>query len=219
MATKLNLINLIQLGFELCGTYSLPAHSEPYVAKTQESLDKGFVSCEALTNVKKLAGLISKLSGIHGHKRAMRALQFVADNSASPMETKLTMFLTLPYRLGGYGLPMPLLNPRIEGSSYRCDLFWPKVKLAVEYDSDQFHTGADRIARDSMRRNDLALLGITVVTVTRQQVRNSVRFRETATLLSKHLEKRLQFRDPVFSECHFALKALLIQSNNGGQEV
>jgi hypothetical protein len=209
MAAKMSLIELTQLGFELCGTYSLPASADSDYAITGEWSDKGFVNCKALTSVSRLRKFIANTSDIHGRKRAMQAVQFVVDNSASPMETNLAILLTLPYRLGGYGLPLPILNHPIEGSSYCCDLFWQLAKLAVEYDSNQFHTGSERIARDSRRRSALALLGVKVVTITWQQVFSTVKFREAVTLLAKNLGRRLRLKDPDFTNQHLLLKAQL----------
>lgn len=45
------------------------------------------------------------------------------------------------------------------GRQFRCDLLWPTASLCVEYDSDMFHTGSQKIARDARRRNALASLG------------------------------------------------------------
>ncbi len=54
------------------------------------------------------------------------------------------MLLCLPYSLGGYGLPHPTMNAEMPlpknvaatgRSSLRCDLYWPAVRLDVEYDS------------------------------------------------------------------------------------
>ena len=76
----------------------------------------------------------------------------------------------------------------MSGSAFfSCDLFWPDGGVAVEYDSDMFHTGSERIARDSERRNALSYLGISVVTVTRRQVMSAVGCDRIARLLEKHL--------------------------------
>ena len=59
------------------------------------------------------------------------------------------MLLCLPYSLGGYGLPHPTMNAEMPlpknvaatgRSSLRCDLYWPAVRLDVEYDSAEFHS-------------------------------------------------------------------------------
>ena len=88
------------------------------------------------------------------------------------METKLTMFLCLKRTMGGYGLPFPKLNFPIEPTSaarkaahkqrYVLDLYWPKRKIDVEYDSDSYHASSEGIASDAQRRNALQLMGVTL---------------------------------------------------------
>ena len=180
---------LIEIGYELCGSYTiLPDEST-------------FVQCEPATNHNHLAKEIRALRGMRGREIATRALQFVADNSASPMETKLTMFLCLKRTMGGYGLPFPKLNFPIEPTfaarkaahkqRYVLDLYWPKRKIDVEYDSDSYHASSEGIASDAQRRNALQLMGITVITVTRGQLYNAASFDRTARTIATSIGVRL----------------------------
>ena len=74
------------------------------------------------------------------------------------------------------------------GNAYFCcDLLWPEARVAVEYDSTMFHTGARRIAADSERRNALAYLGVDVVSVTRDQLMDPLRMDGVVRLLQKTL--------------------------------
>lgn len=205
MASRLSLAQLICLGFELCGTYALHANS-PATYRTA-----------SLTTVSKLRAFVDKVPNAHGRKKAARALRYVLDGSASPMETMLAMLLCLPHALGGYALPHPLLNQRIDinpsakkaaSKSYCvCDLYWPDARVAVEYDSDLEHTGAERIAKDSKRRNTLFANDVQVVTVTRAQACSGEELNRIANLLAHHLGKRLRYRDPGFTRQHLALAA------------
>ena len=266
MAGELPLIKLIELGFEICGTYSLPpisSHGNEYSAKQdngqsndddipekllrankefinnpklysllKETADRALRGEEEdienrplyglpqLTNTKAIKAFTAKMEGVKGKKKAARALRYIADGSASPMVTILFMLLTLPYKLGGYGLPAPELNRRIDivsptkdrpGKSYYvCDLFWPEEGLAVEYDSDTYHSGADRIARDSKRRFDLSALGISIITVTNKQIRNAAEFEGVAKLIAQKLNKQLQYKNPQFQKAKRELRRLLL---------
>lgn len=214
MADQMSLVELIELGYELCGTYSISQGEEQDLS--QESLyDKA-----TLTNTKKLEDFTDHMQNTRGRANATRALRYVQDGSASPMETKLTMLLTLPYRLGGYGFIMPEMNSNIiptksvrKASSkarYACDLFWPDYALAVEYDSDQYHTGSARIAHDAKRKNALASLDITVITVTRQQVYSSVEFERVARLLAENMERRLVYKRQSFAAAQYELRRQLL---------
>jgi very-short-patch-repair endonuclease len=210
MAENLPLLKLIELGFEFCGTYSLAADG---IKEATLQLGK------PLTSKAKLQALVAKMNGRRGKKNATRALKYVVDGSASPMETMLAMLLSLPQNLGGYGLAKPLLNQRIDvvktakrasrKDHYVCDLYWQEVKLDVEYDSDLFHTGSSRISDDSKRRNALTYLGIQVITITRQQLYTSGEFDKAVRLIAKRLGKRLHYSNPKFAKKHQELRALL----------
>lgn len=191
VATQASIPQLVQFGCELTGTYAL----QPWTTK-------GFSEREPLTTVEELRSLVDRIGRVHGLENARRALRYVVPRSASPMETVLVLALCLPVALGGYGLPAPLLNHRIDVAPwardasgklyYVCDLFWPDVLLIVEYDSDMFHTGADRIANDAIRRNALTFMGMTVITVTRRQLLNPVELDRVAHVIAKGLGKRLR---------------------------
>jgi len=213
MATEFSLIELIVLGYELCGTYRLVRTGK---------LEQSFRNDLPLTNAALLNSYVSKATGQKGRVAAQKAIRFIADNSASPMETILTLLLTLPYRLGGYGFATPLLNYHIEVPGvagrktaklqYYCDLYWPDAKVAVEYDSDAFHALPERIAKDAIRRNALLSIGVTVITVTRKQITNTVELRKIAHALSKLLDKRLQQQMPEFAARHVELRNLLLRN-------
>ena len=72
------------------------------------------------------------------------------------------------------GLPRPVLQHEVvdaRGRLRRLDFAWPKHKVAAEYDSDEWHAGAEALRHD---RNELAALqdlGWTVVPVIADDVR------------------------------------------------
>ena len=200
MASELSFAELLELGLELCGTYILPVkgvHSEdPEVAKKQ------LYNRTQLTNKERLAAYLARTEGLFGQRRFLRVLQYIVDNSASPRETQLFLLLTLPYKYGGYGFSQPELNAKItptkaakETSSkkfFRCDLFWPEFNVAVEYESDLIHLTPLQIAFDSMKRNSLNAMGITVISVTNKQIYSAVEFDRVAKQLAANLNRRLR---------------------------
>ena len=201
-ACKASIVELLVVGAEITGSYAVERDS---LDGDIEGCGCGFVHSEPLTSLKKIQSYVDRVSGEHGVKNARRALRYIPENCASPMEAVLAILLHAPRSLGGYGLPKPCMNYRIDMSGsakwlsaktyYVCDLYWPQAKLCVEYDSNMFHTGPDRIAADSARRTALAQKGITVVSVTGNQIANSVEMDRTALLLAK----RLGIRPRVFS--------------------
>ena len=209
LAPKLSLVDLVKLGIELCGVYTQSLSS-----------GRGFVRKDPLTSVTSIQKYLAKMEGIPGCKKAQKALGYLVEGSASPMETMLVMFLCLPTFMGGYGLKLPQCNCTIDVSStldrgdrgayYCCDLYWSDKRVAVEYDSDMFHTGSKRIAKDSRRRNDLLACGVKVVSVTRGQVFNARELDSVARALAKLLKIRLRSERQDLLTRRFALRQQLI---------
>jgi len=217
MAAKYTLAKLIALAFEICGSYSLPGSAS--TGGDQGDSVQTMYDLPPLTSKKKLTAFSARMEGWVGHKQALKALRFIADDSASPMETVLVMLLTLPYRYGGYGLPMPELNGRIypkkslsqfAGKSfYRGDLLWRDAGVVAEYNSDAEHASPNRIAMDAIRRNDLSLCGIFEVTVTKRQIKSMELFDKVARQIAVKISKDLRYREPEFSKARLELRSIL----------
>lgn len=185
LAPSLSFGRLALLGMELCGGYALDADDS-----------EGFRRREPLSTAAALRRVSQRFSGVKGAKPARLAARFLVDGALSPMEAAVVLLLCAPTSRGGYGLAPPVLNAevRLTRSSARwpgsrfCDLYWPARRLAIEYDSNRFHVGADRIARDASRRAQLAREGITVLTLTWDQVRDVIQFHEVALLVAARLQ-------------------------------
>lgn len=208
VAARIPLRELIRLGFELCGSYSLSEHAPG-----------GFFNRKPLMTTRSLRAFIEGAPGMHGSKNAARALRYILPDSASPAETRLAMALSLPCNLGGFGLPQPTMNRRIAlskaertiaGKSHlRCDLYWEGKGVGVEYDSDLEHTGSERIAADAARRNTLAFASTTLITITRLQYNNPARFAAMAKELAKLLGAQIRPRCRDFPAKQRELRDLL----------
>jgi len=74
------------------------------------------------------------------------------------------------------GLPKPVFQHVVRDDAgqfvARVDLAYPDVRLAVEYDSYQEHTGKLALVRDSSRRNHLTSVGWTTLTATHADIQN-----------------------------------------------
>lgn len=161
LGKELSLIQLITIGYELCGSYGLSVQSS-----------SGFLQRDPRSNPQLIERYLEKCEGIHGVKAAKRASSYLVKGSASPMESLLSMLLCLPPSLGGFGLPRPELNCPIETNEggiaiRRCDLCWPDQQFALEYDSDTFHSDESKLHLDSSRRSALEKAGVHVVSVTK----------------------------------------------------
>ena len=96
MAAQLSGIELVKLGYELCGVYSLPM-SQPNYAGTP----RGYSRRKALTSVARLTAHVASQSNNRSVKKARWALRYVLDGSASPRETELSMLMVLPRKWAG----------------------------------------------------------------------------------------------------------------------
>lgn len=205
LSRDIPLHRLIRLAFEACGTYALVGGSE-----------RGFRTRPSLIDTRWLSSYVQKAQGIFGIRQLKAALSRVIDGSASPMETALAMLLSLPHSMGGYGLPKPLLNHSIplEGrerlvtgrACYIPDLYWPTQKVVVEYDGADYYTGEAQIANDLRRRNILTSLGLTVLTVRKEQVRTWWEFDHLAHTLARLLGVRMRIRVAGWERRHEELR-------------
>lgn len=195
MACVVDDLTLMKIGFELCGSYAL-----------DEGLRVGFRNRAPLTNTGALRAFVDKMGSANGVKRARRCLRYVRDNSASPMETCLALLFGLPAARGGYGLGVPELNvgvsvpaasrAKVGFGRYHCDLFWRDHRIALEYNSREFHLEEQAVARDSARMNDLALFDVTAFTATRLQIADVGETDRLARLIAGSMGKRVD-REPV----------------------
>ena len=164
MAQTLSCAGLVLLGLELCGTYRL-------------EVEGGFRSVRhPLATARGLGKFVRAAKGMPGRSKAQRALRWVMDGSASPMESMLAARLCMSAMLGGYGLPLPALNElmdltpcqqTVSGRLYLYgDLLWLEQGVLAEYDGEEWHSGREKMEQDAMRANAVSALGLQKFTVT-----------------------------------------------------
>lgn len=168
LANTLAFPELVKVGLLLCSRFSF----DPDACMTGRF--------EPVTTAISIVKRVNALSNVAGVKKARRAARFLVDNAASPPEADACLLLCLPAMVGGYGCPKPELNGhvklRVEAAralGYEdcyCDLLWRKEKCAVEYTSEQFHTGYEKQARDEIRRAALEAMGYRVFMLTKPQL-------------------------------------------------
>lgn len=184
-------IHLALLGWELCGTYC-----------TELTGRESAYGLPPLTSTRKIREFAQRNAELRGAKKALAALRFVADGSASPRETMLALALGMPLKDGGHALGMPVMNHEVKAterariiagrSSFRCDLCWPDALLDVEYQSHEAHANEGSRIGDSRRANALSSMGWTVVAITNDELDSVSTLAEIAKTLRKHLRLRLR---------------------------
>lgn len=208
LAGSLRPAELVLLGYELCGSYSVRPSSGELVER------------EPLTTPVRLANMIGRCTGMHGVRSARRALRHVLPGSASPFESILSMLAHLPPSLGGYGLGVPELNPVLAvPSATRAitsqrtvspDELFAECDEAIEYESDEYHLDSEKHTRDSHRRSVLAHMGIHVTTITRGQIFDVDMFDAAMWGLARSMGRRLRVGSPEWKAARRQLRKTLL---------
>ena len=98
-----NKIDLLELAYELCGTY-----------RTRRTSTAPAYQVPPLMTMRSLRSFVSLNPSIAGARIVARVLPYLADGSASPRETKQALVLGLPTSYGGYGLGIPRMNYEVK---------------------------------------------------------------------------------------------------------
>lgn len=197
MARRMEFIDVIKLGLELCGFYSTLVPSGHPMRRRPP-----------LTTRDKLAAFVSSTRSATASSTAVRALGYIDDGAESPMESASRILLCLPYRHGCPGFPKPQMNTRIELDSsecrmlrkrfLRCDLYWPLKGagvngVALEFKGEEAHSGNENWKSDIARETVLASHGIRVISATYASLATQAGFDALTCALAKELGKRLRF--------------------------
>lgn len=197
LARQLDLCSAMLLGYEMCGSYTLERLGEAASPR-----------CQPLTSTARIAHFLDETRTAHGQARgvekAMQALRLVIDGSASPGETAMVALACTPRRLGGYGVPAPEMNRRIDvpvrlrelvgQDHFLCDAFWSEANHALEYDGVAFHTDPSDVTRDRQRANRLAALGISMARIDKDVLFNVGKFDKAARQLMRDIGYRAPTR-------------------------
>lgn len=187
MASKMSTIGAVVLGHELCGSYS---HFSKFIS--------GFYERPALTSTSAIRDAIKRLDGLFGLGLARKAMRWIRDGSASPMETVVSCMLHLPCSMGGFGLMPPELNCeetldraarllsgkktcRVD-TAYRYKVNGVKCKDGLEFDGKAYHRDAEA---DRIRREALAHMGWTIYVLDVDDLTTYSRIKEKVALLDK----------------------------------
>ncbi len=189
LLNALPFLTLIEIGYELCGSYTLLPDKST------------FVQCEPATNHNHLAKEIRALRGMRGREiatsLAIRCGQF------HPLwKPNSPCSFALKEQWAATDLPFPKLNilsnpppPRAEGgplsNATSLDLYWPNAKSM----SNTTATATTPLPKESPRTHSagtpLQLMGVTVITVTRGQLYNAASFDRTARTIATSIGVRL----------------------------
>lgn len=197
LSKSLNYEDLFLLILELCGSYSI------------NPLDKSFVNnILPITNIKTIKNYLARYKNMNpyakGVNKILKICKYAQDGSASPMESRLFIKLCAPKTQGLYGCKGLKLNQKINisnkakliaGQNYIIpDISCVKKKVAIEYDSAQFHENTTRGQRDKRRRDALVHDGWKVITLVPSQINNPNVFHTIAIDIKKALKEDTRIR-------------------------
>lgn len=195
LSLELPLIDVLEIALEFCGGYALNPNTE-----------RGFDDRPPLTNAARLAAFGKRIKGRHGAKTLAPILPYLVDDSASPMESIVLMLLSLPSKLGGYQLPLPLHNESVPITEHAhshtkrknliCDLYWEDCKLDVECDSTLYHSSKEQLGIDSDRRIILDAMKYAYVGITWWQLEHEDEFENVVQAIRKAMGLRTRLSVP-----------------------
>ncbi len=197
MASQLSMPELMVLGFELCGTYSILPSGEGVGAQ----------GIQPVTTAARLRDFVSKVQRMRGMAAAAQVATLELDNVWSPMEAVLACLLMLPVEEYGYGMGPIALNQRFQGDGMPTtldsrvpDIIFPGTSVGLNYDGGghfgvddilggirsaaadpsvgSLHDAARAISRkarrqvvsDKRRDRDLSVMGLTILPVTSEDL-------------------------------------------------
>lgn len=106
--------------------------------------------------------VLDRAGGHRGRGRLRRALALYEPD---PSFTRSRYEKSFRRRVLASGLPAPSMNFNYDG--YELDAYWPELRFAVELDLYETHGTRAAFERDRLRQEDLKLLGVEMIRVTR----------------------------------------------------
>ncbi|HWT90494.1 MAG TPA: hypothetical protein VN179_05210, partial [Solirubrobacterales bacterium] len=118
-----------------------------------------------LLDLRPLEALLDRAGGHRGRGRLRRALALYRPDPAFTRSRFERRFRSL---VRAAGLPAPSMNFNVAG--YELDAYWPQHRFAVELDLFETHGTRAAFERDRLRQEELKLLGIEMIRVTRPRL-------------------------------------------------
>jgi very-short-patch-repair endonuclease len=119
-----------------------------------------------LLDVTAIESLLDRAGGHRGRGRLRRALALYQPDLAF---TRSRFEKSFRNHVRNAGLPVPSMNINVEG--YELDAYWPDLRFVVELDLYETHSTRAAFERDHLRQEELKLLGIEMIRVTRPRLR------------------------------------------------
>jgi very-short-patch-repair endonuclease len=116
-------------------------------------------------DVAAVEALLDRAGGHRGRGPLRRALALYRPD---PTFTRSRFERLFRNKVRAAGLPAPSMNFNVSG--YELDAYWPQLRFAVELDLFETHGSRTAFERDRLRQEELKLLGIEMIRVTRPRL-------------------------------------------------
>ena len=205
LSKTVSFVDLCMIGQELCGTYVMPLDEHGALQTVRDDEGKSRLHKHVpFTTPRRIAAALDQMSGFGPKSKARRALACIGAQSASPMESRLFLAMTMPRRKGGLGIPAPELNREVKLNNeqrrmlrkhhLKCDLYWDN-RLAVEYESFERHSSPSEYEETMARATVLRMKGLEYVAMTPGTFYNYDRLMDKVAIIFKVLG--IRHRKPV----------------------
>lgn len=133
-----------------------PGQLDRYLERAEELGLLDLVAIEAL---------LGRVGGHRGRGPLRRALALYRPD---PAFTRSRFERDFRQRVNAAGLPAPSMNFNVAG--YELDAYWPQHRFAVELDLFETHGTRAAFERDRLRQEELKLVGVEMIRVTRPRL-------------------------------------------------
>lgn len=195
-------------GFEVMGDLDCQGSQPAPEGQAETRYEQAHYKCEPATTIEDLEA-IARFAKSSSYASFRTAVKLARAGSASPAESLMFAVLGAPMRFGGFGccsLPMGglLLNYRIDfdtlavnmssGIPYAiCDLYCPAAGVDNEYNGIGHELQNARI-HDGNRNNGLKAMGIHVLVINRDQMKDLVALEAFAQTMHRLAGVRFRYR-------------------------
>lgn len=215
MGSLLPPIHLACFGMCLCGIFAVSPSTgdESLRGDGEGSPFRRLPERRTLVEKARIAAFVEAHGNVAGSKNAKKALRLMVERSRSPMESATALMLCAPASAGGYALPAPRLNCRIDLPSWlhggtrssgrnsfgskpyaECDFMFSNEGrlLLADYHGGWDHRGEENVHHDSLKVNAFENLGYPYFVITKQQVFDLALFDKLADQIRVSLKIRFR---------------------------
>lgn len=195
-------------GYEAMGDLDCRGDQSAAEQQNETRYEQAHYKCEPATTIEELEA-VARFAKSSSYTSFRTAVKLARPGSASPAESLMFAVLGAPMRFGGFGccsLPMGglLLNYRIDfdtlavnmssGIPYAiCDLYCPAAGVDNEYNEIGHELQNARI-HDGNRNNGLKAMGIHVLVINRDQMKDLVALEAFAQTMHRLAGVRFRYR-------------------------